>query len=404
MLLAVFQGVGLPLLALAFGNMSNVLTTGVRHGLKEPTLSASWPSNRSVSQKDDVSLDEFKTHLATALSSNAVSRPMTEEPLDAADFDKTMNLYSQCTLCSTLPCTLLILQYMAQQVSCERIIERIKNLFSNILRQELSWFDKHQSGALASLLNDNIEQIKDGIGIEIARAVKSTAGVLIGFGLGLKISWKLTLVVLVATPFLNFSSFFVGKLVIKSSFREQSKYADAAAIAEEVLVGIRIVFSLSGQRREYKAQKMREAKQIGLRKTFIMGAVIGLGLFAMNVTYGVALYVAAILVRDGDITTGAALTVIFSALFGSSALGGVIPPTQAILSATGSATTIYYIIDSKPKIDAKSNIGVQLTKLTSNIRFDKVSFSYPTGPTLPVIKNLNLELREGQTVAICGKT
>lgn len=75
---------------------------------------------------------------------------------------------------------------------------------------------------------------------------------------------------------------------------------------------------------------------------------------------------------------------------------------SAVSSACGAAYKVFEIIDKVPDIDADSTSGLSPDNAKGSIEFRNVNFKYPTRPDLTVLKDLNLKINPGQTVAFVG--
>lgn len=81
------------------------------------------------------------------------------------------------------------------------------------------------------------------------------------------------------------------------------------------------------------------------------------------------------------------------------------PFLECFASARSSATTIFKIIDRVPKIDSMSGDGKMINfGIKGNIEFRNVVFSYPSRPDVPILRNLNIIVSAGQTVALVGSS
>lgn len=96
------------------------------------------------------------------------------------------------------------------------------------------------------------------------------------------------------------------------------------------------------------------------------------------------------------------LVVQFAMIMGAMALLMVPQNLVAVSSASGAAYRIFNTIDRVPSIDVDAPGGVVLDKFTGDIEFKDVKFSYPTRPDITVLKQLNLKIRPGMTVAFVG--
>ena len=111
-----------------------------------------------------------------------------------------------------------------------------------------------------------MEKIQAGIGDKVALFLNYFSTFLAGFAIAFSFSWKMALVVGVMLPLLSFIAgiiakvtgpssqqlgmFFLLQIVATFTVREQSAYAAAGAVAEEVLSSIRTVAAFGGERRE----------------------------------------------------------------------------------------------------------------------------------------------------------
>ncbi|XP_052821017.1 ATP-dependent translocase ABCB1-like isoform X1 [Mya arenaria] len=297
-------------------------------------------------------------------------------------------------------------------ISCERQTHRIrKQFFRAILRQEVAWFDVHQSGELTTRLADDLERVREGMGDKVSFTLQFLAQFLAGYVIGFIKGWKLALVLLSLSPLLVVSSAFMGKLMVSFSKREQDAYAAAGSVAEEVLSCIRTVTSFNGQRQDIDRynRALEKSKAIGTKKSWISGLGMGFVYFTMFSAYALAFWFGNEQVKDwydsnfeGGMTPGTVLTVFFAVLIGTFSIGNIAPHAQAIATAKGAAGKVIHIIDNKPKIDASSPIGQPVARVTGHIEFENVNFTYPTRKDVPVLKGLNLRVEPGQTVALVG--
>lgn len=66
------------------------------------------------------------------------------------------------------------------------------------------------------------------------------------------------------------------------------------------------------------------------------------------------------------------------------------------------AKTVFKVIDRKSKIDSLSEQGLVPEKISGNIRFENVFFTYPNRPDITILQGFNLEVRQGETNALVG--
>ncbi|XP_052275142.1 ATP-dependent translocase ABCB1-like isoform X2 [Dreissena polymorpha] len=329
------------------------------------------------------------------------------------DFNENMTKYSLYYV--YIGAGVLVASYLQNcfwSLACERQTHRIrKQFYYAILRQEIAWFDVHQSGELTTRLADDLERVREGIGDKVSFAIQFLAQFMAGYAIGFSKGWKLALVMLSLSPLLIAGASFMGKLMASFSKREQDAYACAGSVAEEVLSCIRTVTSFNGQKQDlhrYK-QALIKSKAMGTKKSWITGLGIGFTFFVMFGAYALAFWFGNEQVKDwyntgfeGGLSPGTVLTVFFSVLIGTFSIGNITPHVATIATAKGAAAKLIDIIDNKPTIDSTSSAGQMLQSVTGHIELRNVKFNYPTRADVKVLQSLNLTVSPGQTVALVG--
>jgi ATP-binding cassette subfamily B (MDR/TAP) protein 1 len=97
--------------------------------------------------------------------------------------------------------------------------------------------------------------------------------------------------------------------------------------------------------------------------------------------------------------------VFFGILIGAFGFGQALPSLAAVASARGAARHIFDVIARVPPIDSFSTAGMTLgPEVAAEIRFVNVGFHYPSRPDVPVLHDLSLVVRPGETVALVGSS
>ncbi|XP_076435094.1 ATP-dependent translocase ABCB1-like [Babylonia areolata] len=301
------------------------------------------------------------------------------------------------------------LQVVTWMTASERQSHRIRNRFLyNILRQDIGWFDTHETGELNTRMSDDILKIHDGIGDKVATLIQGYSGTIAGFIIGFYYGWKLTLVILAVSPLLVVSAALFGKLAASMTTKEMAAYAKAGAVAEEVFSSIRTVVAFGGQEKEAQRYKnnLGEAKAFGVKKGFTAGLSMGFVWFVIFGSYALGFWYGAKLTRDepDNYSVGKMLIVFFSVLIGAFSLGNVSPSMQSMAAARGAAYVIFQLIDLKSKIDNMMEGGKRPSGVTGTISFHNVHFSYPSRPETKVLDGLSLTVSPGKTVALVGSS
>ncbi|XP_018648325.1 putative multidrug resistance protein 1, 2, 3 (p glycoprotein 1, 2, 3) [Schistosoma mansoni] len=249
-----------------------------------------------------------------------------------------------------------------------RQINRIHLLyFRSILRQDIAWFDEQSAGSLISTLSHNINNIQLGMGSTLTDFMKNLSGFIVGIIINFAVGWKLALVACAILPIIGAVFGCFGFLMKYFTHKETVAYARAGAVASEVLEAIRTVVAFGGEKRELKRyrEQLGTAEEAGLKKVVTSGAVNGtIGLTVFCSTAILFWYGFKLIVKE-DYDAGAIVTIFVNVLLGSVFLGNALPSFQYFMNAQASATEIYSIIER-------------------------------------ILKNFNLSIKSGQTVALVG--
>ncbi|KAL5007420.1 hypothetical protein ScPMuIL_016226 [Solemya velum] len=304
---------------------------------------------------------------------------------------------------------ILILGYVQVSfwmIAAERQTHQMRiHFFRNILRQEIGWFDTHQSGELNTRLSDDISKIHDGIGDKLGAFFQWIAAFVAGIAIGFTRGWKLSLVVLAISPLLVASGGIMTKLMASFTEKELKAYSRAGAIAEEVLGAIRTVVAFGGQEKECKRynKNLTEARNLGMKKGITNGVSMGIIWFAEYSSYALGFWYGGKLVREAEgYSIGDVLIVFFGVLVASYSIGMAIPNLQNFASARGAAYSIFQMIDKVPHIDSSSTEGLKPGEVIGNMEFKNIHFRYPSRPDVKILNGVSLKVGLGKTVALVG--
>jgi ATP-binding cassette, subfamily B, bacterial len=275
-------------------------------------------------------------------------------------------------------------------------------IYAHLTRMSFGFYDRVQSGQLISRANSDIRSVQMYLTFAPSILVQCAVA-LVAFGYMLSINVPLAFVAMSTTPLVYFSSVRMRREIFPVSWLIQQRLADVATIVDENTNGVRVVKSFVAEPREVRT--LAEAAE-RLKWTYIQDADIR-ARFTPTVQnlpqLGLALVLlfGGWLVIHGDLQVGAILAfsayiVMLQAPF--QLLGMLIMLGQR---AKASAGRIYQILDEAPAIVDRPG-AIELVDCEGDVRLEHVGFAYADGP--PVLKDLSLHLRLGETVALVGRT
>jgi putative ABC transport system ATP-binding protein len=112
------------------------------------------------------------------------------------------------------------------------------------------------------------------------------------------------------------------------------------------------------------------------------------------------LYVGGGLVQSGGISIGDLTSFLMYTAYAGSSLFGLSSFYSELMKGVGAASRLFELQDRDPKISP--TIGTKVTSARGPIRFEKLTFSYPTRPAVKIFNELDFEIPQGSNVAIVG--
>jgi putative ABC transport system ATP-binding protein len=285
----------------------------------------------------------------------------------------------------------------------ERVVARLRTqLYRRTYVQDAEFFDANRVGDLISRLNSDTVVVGKSITQNVSDGLRSLVSGAAGFVAMFWLSPKLTSVILVMVPPIALGAFFYGRTIRNVSRAIQKNVGSLMKIAEERLGNIKTSQAFAGEVQEI-ARYNKQVKKIfalGKRESIISGTFFASTSWAGNMTILAMLVVGGGLVRDGVMTLGDLTSFMMYTVFAGSSLFGVSGFYSELMKGVGAASRLFELQDRKPAIPA--TVGLKVVSAQGPIKFDHVTFAYPTRPAVNIFNDLNFEIPSGSNVCIVG--
>ncbi|MDP3930365.1 MAG: ABC transporter ATP-binding protein [Bacteroidota bacterium] len=276
-----------------------------------------------------------------------------------------------------------------------------ESLFKHILVLPLSYFSEEKKGDLISRMSSDILQIEIAIMSSLEALFKEPLTMVINLALLIVISPQLTIIVFVTLPIMGLLIGRIGKMLKKYSQRGQSKFGDLVSLYEETLMGIRIIKAFNSQaffmRRFTKENRAYTAINVASNRTSDASSPLSETLSVVVLAF--ILWFGGKLVLSGNGLNAEAF-ILFIGVFTQ-----ILPPAKSFSTAysnmqkgLASLDRVNEVLKSEEVITEKPQAKA-ISGLNQRIEFKNVSFKYADEY---VLKNINLVIEKGQTVALVG--
>jgi ATP-binding cassette, subfamily B, bacterial MsbA len=295
--------------------------------------------------------------------------------------------------------------YLTASVS-ERVVAGLrKDVFGALIQQSPGFFDSRRVGELTSRLSSDVGLVQNVLrfGVpELARQGLFLIGALV---LVTITHARLTLVTLTVIPLAIVIGWLFGRRVRRMSTDIQDRLAAAVARAEQVFTQIRTVQIFTRESFEARAfgEEVDRTRDEGLKRAVARASLTGAVTFvAFGAIVGV-LWEGGRLVLAGELTPGTLVAFLLYAVTISGAITSLAGFWGNLQEAAGAARRIFELIDHPVSVHSPADPVPLPRPVVGEVRYAGVTFRY--GADLPlVLKGIDLELNEGETVALVGSS
>nr|CAD7571680.1 unnamed protein product [Timema californicum] len=317
----------------------------------------------------------------------------------------------------------------------EKLTMRLRKLlFQAMVHQEIAWFDEgnNNTGALCAKLSGDTSSVQGATGQRLGTIFSSFSTLVLGLTLSLYYEWRLGLATLAFAPIILISHYLFQFMIKNGQQANQETLEKATKLAVEAVGNIRTVAGLGREKAfhdDYRKELLPGLK-LGLRNTHFRGIVFAIARSISFFAFAACMYYGGQLVKDGDmpyanvfkknhppvhptkirtsISTSSAVelnttsAVANALIMGTSSIANAIAFAPNFEKGLAAAGRIFKLLGRKPKIMDPNSYTMEKWVTSGNVEYSRVEFSYPTRENTRVLRGLNLEVRQGQTVALVG--
>lgn len=335
------------------------------------------------------------------------------EPVDLSTSVKAINLSNINTVA-----VILFILFFSQAIfsyfrvilftnATENALRDIRNdAFNKLIFMPMDFFNTHKVGELTSRISNDITQIQETLRTTIAEFFRQLVIIVGGIFLLFYFSWKLALIMLATVPVMAIIAVFFGKFIKRLSKEAQDHAATSNAILDEALTGISNVKSFTNELFIFGKFKKstEEIRNLNVKSGLWRGAFISFIIFCL---FGAIVFIIwkGLLMTQGpnpDLSTGDFFSFVMYTIMMGASVGSLPDMYAGIQKAIGATENLMTIISKQSEKDTSN--GHLKPEITGDVHFQQVAFSYPQRPDLPVLKQVNFQAEQNETIAFVGQS
>lgn len=282
----------------------------------------------------------------------------------------------------------------------EHVIYSIRKLlWKHLIYLNTTFFDRNENGQIISRITDDTNLINIFISQKLPSLFPTLLTVIGSIIMLLILDWKMTILIFTVLPILFLIMIPLSKIIQRISFKTQKEIADFSGFLGEIITVIRLVKVSNTEEQELKKsyKSLENIYMLGIKRAKIFALIQPLSSLTILLSIGIILGFGGIRVVEGAITSGTLVSMIFYIIQLSMPLTNLSTLFNDYQKAVGGSQRIYEIMKEK-----KENYNLCTSTKPfedGDLIFKNVSFKYKN---LWILKNLNLYIEKGTTVALVG--
>ncbi|BEG63255.1 ABC transporter ATP-binding protein [Coprobacter fastidiosus] len=277
-------------------------------------------------------------------------------------------------------------------------------VFKKVISLPIGFFTTERKGDVMSRMTGDVAEIENSIMASLDMMFKNPIMIIIYLSTMFAISWQLTIFVLILLPVAGFVMGQIGKKLKRTSLEAQQQWGGLMSQIEETLGGLRIIKAFNAEHKilDRFIKSNNKFFKITNRISRRQAMAHPMSEFLGTCTIAIVLWYGGSLILSGDNTISAADFIYYLVIFYS-----IINPAKdlskaayAVQRGLASMQRVDKILSAENPIKSPTN-PVRIDSLNDKIEYRDISFKYNADW---VIKDVNLTIKKGQTVALVGQS
>ncbi|MGB8326614.1 MAG: ABC transporter transmembrane domain-containing protein [Steroidobacteraceae bacterium] len=287
----------------------------------------------------------------------------------------------------------------------ERVVADLRAaVYRRVIRMDPTFFEVTRTGEVLSRLTTDTTLVQSIAGVGLSISLRSALNVIGGLAMMLWTSPTLTSYMIVLIPLVVAPLILVGRKVRRLSRAAQDRVADSSGLAGETLNAIQTVqaFTLEDLQSERFTGAVEASFATAVRRTRVRALLTAIGTMAVLGAVTFVLWRGAHGVLHGEFSGGLLGQFLIYAMIVATGGAALVEMWGEVQRAAGAMERLAELLEAEPRIVAPPVPEELPVPSSGSIRFEGVTFRYPSRPDTAALHNLSLAVRPGETVAFVG--
>jgi ATP-binding cassette, subfamily B, bacterial len=287
----------------------------------------------------------------------------------------------------------------------ERVVADLRAaVYRRVVRMDPLFFETTRVGEVLSRLTTDTTLVQAVSGVNLSMILRSTLSLVGALVLLTLTSARLTGIILVLVPVVVAPLILIARRVRRLSRDSQDRIADTSGLAGETLSAIQTVqaFTLEDLQAERYREAVEESFLAAVRRTNVRALLTGAGIMLVFTAMASVVWLGAHDVLAGTMTGGQLAQFLLYAVFVGTSAATLSEMWGELQRAAGAMERIAELLAARPSIGPPAEPASLPARAQGSIRFDNVTFHYPSRRQTAALANFSLDIAPGETVAFVG--
>jgi ATP-binding cassette subfamily B protein len=289
----------------------------------------------------------------------------------------------------------------------ERVVADLRNdVYRRVIRMDPAFFEVTRIGEVLSRLTADTTLVQSIAGVNLSITLRSAISIAGSLVMLAVTSIKLTALIVVLIPLLIVPLIVLGRRVRRLSRDSQDRIADTSGLADETLNAIQTVqaFTLEDLNSRRYGAAVEDSFEAAVRRTRVRSTLTAVATMLIFGAITFVLWVGAHAVIRGEMTGGQLSQFLLYAVYVAVSAASLSEMWGEVQRAAGAMERLVELQQAEPRIVAPSDPLRLPVPGRGAIRFEHVTFHYPSRPGIRALDGFDLAVHPGETVAFVGQS